>query len=236
MKHQTILRAYKACLRLYPAAFRHRYGEQMQLTAGDLLDDSHTPAEALRSVARLMSDTGIGLVREHGKQLGGKGMNKQPRTTVASMRSAALLGFQIVWVLVMVFLFLEPIVHTITERKDPYVYIVWADSIAPVCILVLSLYVLKNLRDIAAWSWIVRGFVMATIGLLGLGLFSGLVDHAWQVYGLWHRFSVNGSVYDWSILLVFLASFYTVSQWFVRFLTTGTARVGGLSVKRAKHT
>ena len=43
-EHRTSLRVYRALLRVYPAAFRDRYGEEMVQLLGDQLTDARTRA------------------------------------------------------------------------------------------------------------------------------------------------------------------------------------------------
>ena len=196
----------------------------MCLTAKDMLADIRTRADAVRTIGWLIGDVSAGIVKEHSKQVGERMMKKQSRPTTTALWKAALLGLQIVWVPIMAFLFTEPIFHAATEPKDPYTYVSWATNVGPVFVVALSLYLLRNFRGPTLWSWIVRAFVLSTVGLIGLSLFGTEVDNIWISYGFYHRISLNPSLYDGFILLVYLAVFYVVGQWLVRSIAAGRTK------------
>ena len=214
MKHQTFLKAYKTCLSLYPKVFRHRYAEQMYLTAEDLLADARTPAEVIHVAGWLVGDTGIGLVREHSKRLGGNNMGKQAKNTI-SKRRTALLVLRALWVSIMVVLLLMPIPSVISLPLGQRYVDVLVDFV-PLVTLGLSFWIVAQVPNIGWWKLVVRSILLATAGVVGYIVFIYMVDQLWSFYHTYTRFAVLQYAYDSSVAGLYLLGFYVVSTKLLR--------------------
>jgi hypothetical protein len=165
---------YRKLLRLYPRAFRERFGDSMEQTYGDLIKERrHAKGDLAVFVLRTFAETSVGAFREYV-------MEWQKRNVLSNPRSAALVGL----LFVLPFLFMNTLV---AMQVEPFMSFLRPDSHTGPLEIVLLVFVLMLILSgatVAAWPLFQRGpdglrhppLLNIVVSILLLTLFFALVS------------------------------------------------------------
>jgi hypothetical protein len=212
MKYQRFLQLYKASLRLYPAPFRSRHGEQIYLTAQDMLQNVPTT----RAAIQLASDTCLSLLVEHAKQLKGNSMSQQRKSIVAMVGDSVWIGVQITMLPLLVYASIRPIIHTyplLVFEGQPIPFMVENAvlGLMPLILAALAFWLLGAL-GLKLWSRILSSLVIAcaTTGAFNW-LFGMPAVQMWR-YQMVSTFGSLWVLADLLLLGMYLTGFYLVGM------------------------
>lgn len=210
--HSRVARLYKAGLRLYPKKFRDAYGEQMFMTAQDMLADTQTRLDVVYVMGRLSVDLFFTLIKENSKALGGSMKKHAQRIRKEPKHVVALTGLQLTGVLFLSFMWLSyvwlvfnAIRHTGDSLMSDYFWSWGAQLIGDIVLIMpipLAFLALYRVVGLSLWHKVTWSY---SLGLLGT---AGYLVVIYIANSVSLHYTKQNHDYEWLLGIVFMTGFY----------------------------
>jgi hypothetical protein len=212
---QQTLRFYRRSLYLYPKRFRKLYGEQMLITAYDILQIPTTNSHVVQVAARLGLDLIISACVAHIQHI--KKTLKDQKWSRAF--SAVVLACQIVGMAVVTFLVLVPVTNVFTVMRHAHMtvgpwYLQLVVSAVPAAMVLVAFMALGGSVWLSVWQKIKWAYVLGFLGGVSYVVLATIEDHIAQ--SLYYRFLpqwdettlLQAYGHDWTVAMIALISFW----------------------------